>query len=90
MRIKLLLNYHEKKTAVLFPSGSSVVLKGPYMIQQFNRQEFQWSPFIFLLRKFSVSKRFVHDTVVSPSGTSLESYMLYYPKNFIKTALIFD
>ena len=33
---------------------------------------------IFFLRKFSVSKRFVHYTVVSPSGTSVESYMLYY------------
>ena len=34
---------------------------------------------IFSIRKFSVSKRFIHDTVVSPSGTSVESYMLYYP-----------
>ena len=43
MRIKLLHNYHEKKTAVFFPLGSSLVLKDPYIIQQFNRQEFQWS-----------------------------------------------
>ena len=31
---------------------------------------------IHFLRKFSVFKRFVHDTLVSPSGTSIESYML--------------
>ena len=30
------------------------------------------------LRKSSVFKRFVHDTLVSSSGTSVESYMLYY------------
>ena len=43
-------------------------------------QEIQWSLGIFFLRKFSVFKRFVHDTLVSSSGTSVESYMLYYPK----------
>ena len=31
----------------------------------------------FSLRKFSVFKRFVHDTLVSSSGTSVESYILY-------------
>ena len=35
---------------------------------------------IFFLRKFSVSTRFVHVIVISPSGISVESYMLYYPK----------
>ena len=33
----------------------------------------------FFLRKFSVFKRFVDETVTSPSGFSVESYMLYYP-----------
>ena len=47
MRIKLLHNYHERKPATYFPSGSSVVLKDPYMIQQFNRQEFQWRGIFF-------------------------------------------
>ena len=36
---------------------------------------------IFFLRKFSVFKRFVHYTLVSSSGISVESYMLYYPVN---------
>ena len=43
------------------------------MIHQFNRQKFQWSPKYFFPQEISVSKRFVHDTVVSPSGTSVES-----------------
>ena len=30
------------------------------------------------LRKSSVSKRFVHDTVVSPSGTSVESHSIFF------------
>ena len=33
----------------------------------------------FFLRKFSVSTRFVHVIVISLSGISVESYMLYYP-----------
>ena len=32
------------------------------------------------LKKFSAFKRFVHETVTSPSGISVESYMHYYPK----------
>ena len=35
----------------------------------------------FSLSKFSVFKRFVHDTVDSPSGTSVEFCMLYYSKS---------
>ena len=73
-------NYHEKNTAVLFPSGSSVFLENLCMTHQFDRQEFQWRVLVlFFLRKFSVFKRFVHDTLVSSLGTSVESYMLYYP-----------
>ena len=37
----------------------------------------------FLLRKFSVSTRFVHVIVISLSGISVESYMLYYPEKII-------
>ena len=48
IRIKLLHNYHEKKTAVFFPSVNSVVLKDPCMIHQFNRQKFQWRARYFL------------------------------------------
>ena len=43
---------------------------------------------IFSIRKFSVSKRFIHDTVVSPSGTSVESYMLYYTNIHRKTPVL--
>ena len=35
---------------------------------------------IFFFRKFSVSIRFVHVTVISPFGISVESYMLYFLK----------
>ena len=34
----------------------------------------------FFLRTFSVLKRFVYDTVISPSEISVESYMFYYSK----------
>ena len=34
----------------------------------------------FFLRKFSVFKRFIRETVISPSGFSVEPYMLYYPE----------
>ena len=33
----------------------------------------------FFLTKFGVFKRFVHETVISPSAILVESYMLYYP-----------
>ena len=33
-------------------------------------------------QKFSVSKRFVHDTVVSPSGTSVESQHFFFLRKF--------
>ena len=33
----------------------------------------------FFHRKFIVFKRFVHETVISPSGISVEPYMLYNP-----------
>ena len=48
------------------------------------------SPEYFLLRKFSVFKRFVYETLVSPSGISVESYMLYYPLNgsFVQLGVI--
>ena len=36
-------------------------------------------PIIFFLRKFSVSTRFLHVIVISTSGISVESYMLYQP-----------
>ena len=48
---------HEKNTAVLFPSRSSVFLKNSCMMRQL-------PSVIFFLRKFSVFKRFVHDTLV--------------------------
>ena len=32
-----------------------------------------------LVRKFSVFKRFVRKTVISPSGVSVKCFMLYYP-----------
>ena len=43
MRIKLLHNNNENKTAVFFAPVSSVFLKDSYIIQWFHRQEFQWS-----------------------------------------------
>ena len=74
LTLPLLHNYQEKNIAVLFPSGSSVVLKDWCVIQQFHRQEFQWRVLVFFSpRKFSVFKRFVHDTLVPSSGTSVES-----------------
>ena len=39
---------------------------------------------IFSLMKFNFAKRFVHYTVVSPSGISAESYMFYYPIFLLK------
>ena len=55
-------------------------LKDSYRLKHFHRQEFV-ECYIFSLSKFSVFKRFVHDTVVSPSGTSVEFCMLYYSKS---------
>ena len=40
--------------------------------------EKSWS--IVSLRKFSVSKRFVHDAVVLPSGISMESLSTFFPQ----------
>ena len=43
----------------------------------------------FFLRKFSVSTRFVHVIVISLSGISVESYMLYYPRFYLINLIFF-
>ena len=43
----------------------------------------------FFLRKFSVSTRFVHVIVISLSGISVESYMLYYPRFYLINLIYF-
>ena len=43
----------------------------------------------FFLRKFSVSTRFVHVIVISLSGISVESYMLYYPRFYFINLIYF-
>ena len=46
--------------------------------------------FFFFLRKFSVSTSFVHVIVViSLSGISVDSYMLYYPRFYLINLIYF-
>ena len=46
--------------------------------------------YFFPTRNFSVSMKFVCATVISPSGSSVESYMLYYPLSLMIYCLIFS